>query len=636
MTLKSENHKIKNEFSDLFPDDIPHLDELPTDVYHHFVLKDPNMFIQRCQYDCPKKYREAWKQLLDGHLRAGQMRPSDSLYASPAFLIPKADSTALPRWVNNYRALNANIVPDMHPLPLISDILADCAKGKIWGKIDMTNSFFQTRVHPDDVKYTAVTTPFGLYKWLVMPQGCRNVPSTHQRWMFGALHPLISKICHVYLDDIIIWSQTLEEHICNVRTVLETLHAHHMYCSDKKTSLFLMELSFLGHVISQNGIQPDPQNVEKILNWSVPRSTSQVWAFLRLVCYIAPFLPKLADFMHVLNPLTTKDAELNFPMWTDSHQAAFDSIKKLVCSRKVLTSIDHDNMGNNRIFVSCDASNFRTGALLSYGETLETARPVAFKSYTLKGAELNYPVHEKELLVIMRALKKWHVDLLGVPFTVYTDHRTLENFFRQKELSRRQAHWQEFLAQYNFDIKYIKGEENITADVLSRISADTVIIDPSACVTVSLIHIMTRSLCDIPESIIAFASTASQLLITADPAWLSALHTGYVQDKWCQKLRSTSGSLGVREQDGLLYIGNRLVIPRVPELCEAIFHLAHDSLGHFGFDKSYAAICDAYYWPNMRTELERMYVPACKDCQRNKSPTHKLHGPLHPLPIPDG
>ena len=100
----------------------------------------------------------------------------------------------------------------MHPLPRISDILADCAKGKIWGKLDMTNSFFQTRVHPDDVKYTAVTTPFGLFEWTVMPQGCRNAPSTHQRRMNNALRPYIGKICHVYLDDIIIWSQTLDEH----------------------------------------------------------------------------------------------------------------------------------------------------------------------------------------------------------------------------------------------------------------------------------------------------------------------------------------------------------------------------------------------------------------------------------------
>ncbi|GBE78908.1 hypothetical protein SCP_0201050 [Sparassis crispa] len=154
----------------------------------------------------------------------------------------------------------------------------------------------------------------------------------------------------------------------------------------------------------------DPQKVEKILNWSVPHNSSQVRAFLGLVCYIAPFLPKLADHMHILNALTTKEAELNFPQWTLAHQRAFDDIKSLICSHKVLTVIDHDNMGNNHIFVSCDASDFRTGALLSYGKSLETAQPIAFESCTLKGAELNYSIHEKELLPARLVGSSRHVD----------------------------------------------------------------------------------------------------------------------------------------------------------------------------------------------------------------------------------
>ncbi|GBE87360.1 Transposon Tf2-11 polyprotein [Sparassis crispa] len=215
------------------------------------------------------------------------------------------------------------------------------------------------------------------------------------------------------------------------------------------------------------------------------------------------------------------------------------------------------------------------------------------------------------------------------------DHRTLENFFRQKELSRRQAHWQEFLVQYDFDIKYIKGEDNVAADILSRLPPDVEIVDPSACAAMLLLRTATHSLCDIPEMIAMSCAAATCLSIAADPAWLLAIRSGYEQDKWCQKLRSTAGSLGIRDQNGLLYVGDRLVIPHVLELREAIFRLAHDSLGHFGFDKSYAAIHDGYYWPNMRTELEHMYIPACEDCQHNKSLTHKPHGPLHPLPVPD-
>ncbi|GBE88839.1 hypothetical protein SCP_1402470 [Sparassis crispa] len=594
--LWAENAAMKSEFASLFPDDIPHLDDLPTNIYHHFTLKDPEIVIQWRQYNCPKKYHEAWKVLLQQHLDAGHMRASDSPYTSPAFLIPKADPDALPQWVNDYCVLNSNTVPDMHPLPRVADILADCSQGKIWGKIDMMNSFFQTCVHPDDVKYTAITMPFRLYEWLVMPQGCRNAPLTHQRWMFTALRPLIGKICHIYLDDIIIWSQTLDEHRCNM-------------------SLFLTELDFLGHYISTNGIEADPKKVEKIVNWPIPHNTGHIRAFLGLVCYIAPFLPKLANFTNVLNPLTTKDAKLHFPQWTTEHQRAFDSIKELICSREVLAVINHDDLGCNKIFVSCDASDFRTGAMLSFGESLETACPVAFESCTLKGAELNYPVHEKELFAIVRALKKWRVDLLGVPFTVYTDHRMLKNFFHQKELSRCQARWQEFLAQYDFKIKYIKGEKNIAADVLSCLPADLDIIDPLCHAATAILQTATHALCHIhepPTPLVIAAS--SHLSISSNLEWLHLIKDGYQEDKWCICLHSNLGVVGTREQNGLLFIGDRLVIPHVPKLREAIFRLVHNSLGHFRFDKSYAAICNGYYWPNMCKELEELYVLACEDC----------------------
>jgi hypothetical protein len=136
-------------------------------------------------------------------------------------------------------------------LPRIDDILADCARGKVWGKIDMTNSFFQTLVNPDHIKYTATLTPFGLWEWVVMPMGLRNSPATHQRRVMLALKDLIGKICHVYLDDIIIWSSSVTEHRVNVTAVLEALRAAELYCSAKKSTLFETEIDFLGHHISE-------------------------------------------------------------------------------------------------------------------------------------------------------------------------------------------------------------------------------------------------------------------------------------------------------------------------------------------------------------------------------------------------
>lgn len=343
--LQRLNDEMRKRFADRFPVELHPVEDLPTNIYHRFKLHDSNKLISRRQYSCPRKYIEAWHTLLQQHLDAGRIRPSSSQYASLAFIIPKTDPSVLPRWVNNYRELNANTVPDNHPLPRVDDILADCAKGRIWAKINMTNMFFQTRVHPDDINLMAVTMPFGLYEWVVMPMGCRNAPATHQRRMCTALRPYIGNICHIYLDDIIIWSTTVAEHLKNVEIILKALREHKLYCSPKKTELFCTSLQFLGHIISTRGIEADPSKVEAVAKWPVPRMATAVHSFLRLVRYMSAFLPKLAEYTAVLTPLTTKEVDRAFPEWGEEQQEAFEKIKEVVLSRKCLTVIDHEDPG---------------------------------------------------------------------------------------------------------------------------------------------------------------------------------------------------------------------------------------------------------------------------------------------------
>jgi hypothetical protein len=188
----------------------------------------------------------------------------------------------------------------------VDDILADCAKGKIWSKMDMTNSFFQKRVHPDDIHLMAVTTPLGLYKWLAMPMGLRNSPVIHQRRMTAALREQLGKICHIYLNDIVIWSSDVAEHTKHIALVMAALCKARLYCNPAKCRFYLKELDFLGHHISTRGIKPNSSKVERILNWPVPTSATEVRSFLGLVRYIAVFLPHLADHTVILTPLTTK------------------------------------------------------------------------------------------------------------------------------------------------------------------------------------------------------------------------------------------------------------------------------------------------------------------------------------------
>lgn len=208
----------------------------------------------------------------------------------------------------------------------------------------------------------AVTTLFGLYEWLVMLMGCRNTPATHQCQMYAVLHLFIGKICHIYLDDIIVWSTSVAEHLRNVES-------------------------------------------------------------------------KLAEHTARLTPLTTKEVEREFPKWGEEQQLAFDKIKNLVLSWQCLTVIDHETPGNRQIFVTCDASERGTGAVLLFGTEWKTARLVAFESMQLKSSEKNYPVHKNELLAILRALSRWCFDLLGSHFKIFMDHRMLEYFLTQKDLS---------------------------------------------------------------------------------------------------------------------------------------------------------------------------------------------------------
>jgi len=218
-------------------------------------------------------------------------------------------------------------------------------------------------------------------------------------------------------------------------------------------------------------------------------------------------------------------------------------------------------------------------------------------------------------------LKKWHADLLGGPITIFTDHQTLENFDTQKDLSHRQARWQEFMSQFEMSIYYVKGEDNTVVDVLSQLPIEQQELENisvprhSAWLDKNSINVM--------------------LSISADKSFLHDVKERYLEDNFAKKLMTGTTIPGVHEENGLWYVGNCLVVPRTGCCREDLFRLAHDSMGHFSADKAYANLRSSYYWPNMRKDLESAYVPGCVDCQRNKSPTSKPKGPLHPLPVPD-
>ena len=416
--------------------------------------------------------------------------------------------------------------------------------------------------------------------------------------------------------------------------------------------LFCTEINFLGHQTSACSIEGDNKKVEKIVNWPIPKSAMEAWSFLGLVRYLADFLSSLAEYTGILTELTIKEAKKMSPPWTDCYQSTFDSVKNIVISRKCLITIDLTMLPEYKIFVTIYASNKCLGAVLSFGKSWSSAWPVTFDSMTFKGAELNYPVHEKALLAIIRTLKKWWTDLLGSPFFIYTDHKTLENFNTQKDLSCRQARWMELMLQYDAKIVYIKGDDNSVAETLSHLlceeTTDTAERSAQhpyhycedecssvACISSGLSHTPWEAATALADGL-EIISVSTTLNISTDKLLLQEIWDGYTIDPWCKKLPSTTASWpDLQLRDGLWYVGNQLIIPHTGSLCELLFQLAHDTLGHFGFDKMYGSLRLAYYWPNICHDLEKGYVVLCPECQWNKSSTSKLIGPLHLLPIPD-
>jgi len=607
--FRAFDHRLREEFKDLFPADLPPVSSYVNDATtaHHIRLIDPSKTVNERGYPVAQRHREAWKRLLDEHIAAGRIRRSSSEFASPAFIIPKKDPTAAPRWVNDYRKLNSNTVKDRTPLPLPDEVLGHCAKAKYWGKIDMTNSFFQTKVAEEDIAKTAVRTPWGLYEWVVMPMGLSNAPATHQRRVSEALKDLLGSICHVYLDDIIIFSDSLEEHRARVRQVLAALRAAGLYCSPKKTDLCTIHCEFLGHVISRKGLQADPAKVARVKEWTVPQKVKEVRGFLGLVQYLRKFIPGLAEHSARLTPLTKKGLVDIQPLWSSETQRHFDAVKLIVTSLPCLQPVDHSD-GAAPLWVLTDASKVGVGAVLMQGPTWQEARPCAFYSRQYIAAEHHYPTHEQELLAIVAALKAWRYELMGVHFNVLTDHATLKDFQTQPTLSKRQARWLEHLSDFDYTLSYLPGEKNTVADAMSRFSFPR------------------------PERPSVSVATLSETTLGEDV--LNNIRNGYTTDPFCvQVLKNLDSLTAVTLEDGLIRFEGRLLVPKVHQLRENILHDAHDALGHFGLRKTYHAVRTAYFWPRLAEDV-KAYVRTCDSCQRHKSRTVKLAGRLHPLPIP--
>lgn len=415
-------------------------------------------------YRYPFCHKEEVQNQISKMLEQGIIRPSTSPWASPIWIVPKKeDASGQKKWrlVIDYRKLNLKTIDDRYPIPNITEILDKLGRCQYFTTLDLASGFHQIEVHPEDVQKTAFAVNHGLYEFVRMPFGLKNAPATFQRVMDHVLRDLIGKCCLVYMDDIIIFSTSLQEHLVNLSRVLQALEKVNLKIQLDKSEFLKREVAFLGHIVTDEGVKPNPNKIETIKKWPVPSNQKELKGFLGLLGYYRRFI---RDFAKITKPLTAQLRNGENVEHTPLFLKTFETCKNLLTSSDVLQYPDF----SLPFILTTDASNFAIGAVLSQG-TIGKDRPVAYASRTLSKSEENYSAIEKELLAIDWATRHFRPYLFGRKFTLYTDHQPLTYALNLKTPNSKLVKWRLRLSEFNFEVEYKPGKQNVVADALSRI-----------------------------------------------------------------------------------------------------------------------------------------------------------------------
>lgn len=448
--------------------DIFHCENIPlsftNSITHKIDLKNDSPIYTK-SYRFPEVHKQEVKDQISKMLDQGIIQNSFSPWSSPIWVVPKKlDASGRKKWrlVIDYRKLNEHTVDDKYPLPNISDILDKLGKANYFSTIDLASGFHQIEVDPQDIPKTAFTTEGGHYEFKRMPFGLKNAPSTFQRVMDNVLRGLQNEICVVYLDDILIYSTSLQEHIERLTLIFKRLREHNFKIQLDKSEFLRKEVSYLGHVVTPEGVRPNPDKITAIKNFPIPKTQKEIKSFLGLLGYYRRFIKNLAKITKPLTRCLKKDGKI---IHDQEFVNCFNTCKNILTNDPVLQYPDF----TKPFILTTDASNFAIGAVLSQGE-IPQDRPVAYASRTLNDTETRYSTIEKELLAIIWACKYFRPYLYGRKFKIYTDHRPLMWLHNLKEPNSKLMRWRLRLEEFDYQIIYKKGKFNTNADCLSRIS----------------------------------------------------------------------------------------------------------------------------------------------------------------------
>ena len=641
------------------PKELGHTDA----VRHRIILTDDKPFKEPCRRVHPSLMNEVREHLKE-MLEDGVIRESSSPWASNVVIVRKKDGTI--RFCIDLRKLNQRTKKDAYSIPRIEDTLHLLRGAKYFSKLDLKSGYWQIELADEDKEKTAFQVAgLGHYECNRMPFGLCNAPATFQRLMERCMGEINLRDCLIYLDDIIIFSSDIDSHIDRLDAVFQRLAEYGLKIKPSKCEFFQKRIVYLGHIVSDKGIEAEPEKTEAVKNWPTPKSVKEVRKFLGFIGYYRRFIKGFASIARPLNDLlvghptkktkkstTVKSKKAPF-VWEQRQQQAFEELKDKLVQPPILGYADY----NLPFRLHTDASGKGLGAVL-YQHQDGRDRVIAYASRSLKPAEQNYPAHKLEFLALKWSVtEKFHDYLYGAQVEVVTDNNPLTYVTTSAKLDATGQRWMASLANYNFTIKYRKGSQNADADGLSRIPQRK-INHPVNQPAVKATEIVTSSdlgkapLCfsvvnpealqrvesqmdvDIPEDVVKLHALTSK-------DWKSAQQQDEIissvsrhlqrgtrpsfnhEDRKSGELRFLKEWKKLEVKDGILCLnGNkdeqdhhRIVVPE--RLREDVFRAYHDDLGHQGRDRTLSLLKSRFYWPGMDQNVSD-FVKVCQRCLRSK------------------
>ena len=575
------------------------------------------------KYHKPRKVPFSLKEKVDKELERlqddGIISPVKySKWAAPVVPVLKRDGTV--RLCGDYKVtVNQALIAETYPLPVVDDLLAALARGKVFSKLDMSNAYLQLPLDEASQQHVVINTHKGLFKYHRLPFGVSTAPSIFQRCMDSVLQGLEGVVA--FIDDVLVTGETEEEHLQNLDAALQRLEEADFTLKNIKCSFMQPEIDFLGYHIDADGRHPMDEKIRAIKEAPTPKNVSELRAFLGLVNYYSKFLPNLSTTLRPLYILLLKHRKWT---WGPEQEKAFNAAKQALQHNSVLVHFDP----KKQLVLACDASPYGIGAVLSHVMEDGTERPIAYTSRTLNQAEQNYSQLEREALAIVSGVKKFHPYLYGRQFTIQSDHKPLSFLFHESKsippmASSRVQRWALALSAYQYNIEYKAGSRLCHADGLSRLPRPATIINDGQTPEMTFLINHLSSTCMTALHIKEWTSkdkTLSQVKRFILIGWPENL-----KDKELKPFFTRRDELSLL--DGCVLWGTRVIVP--PQGRKAILNELHET--HPGASRMKTLARAYIWWPNMDADIEQL-VRACSVCQESRPAPPSA--PLHPWSWP--